>query len=73
MSTVGATDSDARCLVVGYDRTESARGAVAWAAREVASAGKLVLVHSSRGLHTPPSPLSSGQDAASSDAPSSTS
>lgn len=62
MSTVGATDSDARCLVVGYDRTESARGAVAWAAREVASAGKLVLVHSSRGLHTPPSPLSSGQE-----------
>lgn len=59
MTRAGKTDGAARCLVVGYDRTETARGAVTWAAAELSGAGKLVLVHSSRGLHAPPSPLSS--------------
>ncbi len=58
----GAADTVVPCLVVGYDRTESAAGAVAWAAREIAGAGKLVLVHACRGLHTPPSPLSSTKE-----------
>ncbi len=62
MSAPGETDAEARCVVVGYDRTDSARGAVAWAAAEVSGAGKLVLVHSCRGLHAPPSPLSSSQE-----------
>ena len=52
-------DTAVPCLVVGYDRTEGAGAAVAWAAKEIAAGGKLVLVHASRGLHTPPSPLSS--------------
>jgi len=59
MSATDATDAGARSLVVGYDRTESAGAAVAWAAREVSAGGKLVLVHSCRGLHAPPSPLAS--------------
>ena len=62
MSGSGEADSGVRCLVVGYDRTESARGAVAWAASEVSGDGKLVLVHSCRGLHAPPSPLSSSRE-----------
>ncbi len=59
MTRAGQTDVAVRCLVVGYDRTETARGAVTWAAAELSGGGKLVLVHSSRGLHAPPSPLSS--------------
>ncbi len=59
MTRAGKTDGAVRCLVVGYDRTETARGAVAWAASELSGAGKLLLVHSTRGLHAPPSPLSS--------------
>ena len=62
MSGAGAEDRETRCLVVGYDRTERARGAVAWAATELSGTGKLVLVHSSRGLHTPPSPLASAAE-----------
>ena len=62
MTGPGAADGDTRCLVVGYDRTETARGAVRWAAAELSGAGKLVLVHSSRGLHAPPSPLTSGPE-----------
>ncbi len=62
MSGTGAADGETRCLVVGYDRTDSARGAVTWAAAELSGAGKLVLVHSSRGLHTPPSPLATGPE-----------
>ncbi len=62
MSSNAAADTQAQCLVVGYDRTESARGAVAWAAGELSGGGKLVLVHSCRGLHTPPSPLTSSEE-----------
>jgi nucleotide-binding universal stress UspA family protein len=58
MTPAGTEGSD-RCLVVGYDRSDCARGAVAWAASELCGDGKLVLVHSSRGLHAPASPLSS--------------
>ncbi len=62
MSGIGAADGEARCLVVGYDRTERARGAVAWAAAELSGTGKLVLVHASRGLHAPGSPLVSSRE-----------
>jgi len=50
------------CLILGYDRTESARVAATWAARELPPDGKLVIVHASRALHLPPSPLSSPEE-----------
>jgi nucleotide-binding universal stress UspA family protein len=45
------------CLVLGYDRTASARKAVSWAVGELLPNGKLVIVHASRPLHAPPMPL----------------
>ncbi len=62
MSNDVAADTAPGCVVVGYDRTENARRAVVWAASEVSGEEKLVLVHSSRGLHAPPSPLSSSSE-----------
>lgn len=47
----------ARCLVLGYDRTESARRAAQWAVRQLLPDGRLVIVHSCRPLHAPPSPI----------------
>ncbi len=47
------------CLVLGYDRTESGRLAATWAARQLQPEGMLVIVHSSRSLHVPASPLAS--------------
>jgi nucleotide-binding universal stress UspA family protein len=58
----GGTTSSMRCLVVGYDRTESARLAAAWAAARLLPDGKLVIVHACRPLHTPPSVLTSAQE-----------
>ncbi len=52
----GASD---RCLVVGYDRGESARAAVEWAARQLPTDGRLVVVFAEKPLHAPQSPLSS--------------
>jgi nucleotide-binding universal stress UspA family protein len=46
-----------RCLVLGYDRTESGRRAAEWAAQDLAPDGLLVIVHASRPQHTPPDPL----------------
>ncbi len=48
-----------RCLVVGYDRGESARAAVEWAARQLPPDGRLVIVFAEKPLHAPQSPLSS--------------
>jgi nucleotide-binding universal stress UspA family protein len=48
-----------RCLVVGYDRGESARAAVEWAARQLPPEGRLVVVFAEKPLHAPQSPLSS--------------
>jgi len=48
-----------RCLVVGYDRGESARAAVEWAARQLPPDGRLVVVFAEKPLHAPQSPLSS--------------
>ena len=48
-----------RCLVVGYDRGESARAAVEWAARQLPADGLLVVVFAEKPLHAPQSPLSS--------------
>ncbi len=47
------------CLVVGYDGSASGRAAVAWAAEVLPVDGKIVLVHASRPLHAPTSPLAS--------------
>ncbi|HVR05983.1 MAG TPA: universal stress protein [Solirubrobacteraceae bacterium] len=52
------------CFVLGYDRSESARRAAHWALGELLPDGKLVLVHSSRSLHAPASPLSTQQERA---------
>jgi nucleotide-binding universal stress UspA family protein len=54
-------DNGKRCLVLGYDRSDSARQAANWAAKELPSDGKLVIVHACRALHAPPSPLSSSR------------
>lgn len=56
------TDPVRPCLVLGYDRTDSSRGAAAWAVNELLPDGKLVLVHSCRPLHAPASPLSTSQE-----------
>lgn len=53
-----------RCLVLGYDRTESARQAAIWTARELQPDGKLVIVYACRPLHAPLSPLSTPQERA---------
>jgi nucleotide-binding universal stress UspA family protein len=58
----GQTAERGRCLVLGYDATESGRRAAAWAANELQPSGKLVLVYSERSLHAPASPLTSAQE-----------
>jgi len=50
------------CLVLGYDRTDSSRRAARWAANELPTGGKLVIVHACRPLHAPPPPLSTSQE-----------
>ena len=45
--------------MLGYDRSESSRNAARWAASELASGGKLVIVYACRAQHMPPTPLSS--------------
>lgn len=62
-SPAGAEPRSAgRCLVVGYDRGESAREALLWAARQLPEDGRLVIVFAERPLHVPQSPLSSPQE-----------
>jgi len=53
-----------RCLAVGYDRTEAAKHAASWASGQLQPDGKLVIVHATRSLHAPPSPLSSSTERA---------
>jgi nucleotide-binding universal stress UspA family protein len=48
----------ASCLVLGYDRTDSARLAAKWAIAQLQPGGRLVIVHSCRPLHAPPAPSS---------------
>ncbi len=50
------------CLILGYDRTESARLAAAWAARQLQPKGRLVIVHACRPQHLPASPLSTSHE-----------
>lgn len=52
------------CLAVGYNGSENSRSAVSWASRELASDGKLVIVHSCRPLRVPPSLLSTAHERA---------
>ncbi len=56
------TVASTKCLVVGFDRGESSRLAVHWAAQQLHPDGKLVLVHACRPLHSPPSLLSRAQE-----------
>jgi nucleotide-binding universal stress UspA family protein len=51
-----------RTLVLGYDRTDSARHAARWAAEDLAPDGTLVIVHACRPLHAPPSALVSASE-----------
>jgi nucleotide-binding universal stress UspA family protein len=53
------SEPDGPCVILGYDRGESSRHAVSWAASELMSAGQLVIVHACRPLHTFPVALSS--------------
>ena len=55
-------DAGGSCLILGYDRTASARLAAAWAARQLQPEGKLVIVHACRPLHAQPSLLSSAKE-----------
>lgn len=65
MSGEGPADTArGACLVLGYDGGEAARRAAHWALGELAGAGKLVVVYSSRSLHAPSSPLSTPQERA---------
>jgi hypothetical protein len=50
--------------VLGYDATESAREALAWAASELMPGGRLVIVHACKPLHAPPPPLTTRQERA---------
>jgi len=50
------------CLVVGYDGGSSARAALDWAADVLPHDGRIVIVHSCRPLHSPPSPLASAAE-----------
>jgi nucleotide-binding universal stress UspA family protein len=52
------------CLVIGYDRDAGSRRAASWALRELMPNGTLVIVHSCRPLHAPPSPLLSASERA---------
>jgi len=54
--------AESLCLVLGYNRTESARAAASWAAAQLRPDGKLVIVHAARHQHTPPSPLSTPRE-----------
>jgi nucleotide-binding universal stress UspA family protein len=60
--SVSAKASNGVCLIVGYDRSDGARLAAAWAARHLSAEGKLVVVYSCRPLHTPASPLSTPEE-----------
>ena len=53
-----------RCLVLGYDGSEGARRAAAWAVSDLPPDGRLVLVRAGRPLHLPPSPLTSAEERA---------
>jgi nucleotide-binding universal stress UspA family protein len=55
-------DTSGTCLILGYDRTDSSRRAARWAASELHTNGKLVIVHACRSLHAPPPPLSTSEE-----------
>ena len=56
------SEPDGPCMVLGYDRSESARHAASWATNELLSGGKLVIVCACRPLHAPPAPLSTASE-----------
>jgi hypothetical protein len=60
--TSARADAQQRCLVVGYDRSNSSRHAIEWAVSELAPDGKLVITHACRALHAPASPMSSSHE-----------
>jgi nucleotide-binding universal stress UspA family protein len=59
---VNPARAGSNCLVLGYDRTDSARTAASWAANELPPDGKLVIVHACRPLHAPPAPFSTAEE-----------
>jgi nucleotide-binding universal stress UspA family protein len=62
MSTPSPRAGTTRCLVVGYDDTDSSRAAVSWAAAQLPEDGRLVIVYACRPLHAPPDPLSTAKE-----------
>jgi nucleotide-binding universal stress UspA family protein len=62
VSTPSPRAGTARCLVVGYDDTDSSRAAVSWAAAQLPEDGRLVIVYACRPLHAPPDPLSTAKE-----------
>ncbi len=50
------------CMILGYDRSQSARHAASWVTNELRSGGKLVIVYACRPLHAPPAPLSTASE-----------
>ncbi len=50
------------CLILGYDRTDSARRAAIWAAEQLGPKGKLVIVHACRPLHAPSAAVSTAAE-----------
>jgi nucleotide-binding universal stress UspA family protein len=50
------------CLLLGYDRTDSARLAARWAVKQLLPEGRLLIVHACRPLHAPPSALVSAEE-----------
>jgi nucleotide-binding universal stress UspA family protein len=55
-------EPDGPCMVLGYDRSESARHAASWATSDLSSGGKLVIVYACRPLHAPPPPLNTASE-----------
>jgi nucleotide-binding universal stress UspA family protein len=64
MSPSAPDEPAGRCLVLGYDGSDGARRAAAWAVSDLPPDGRLVLVRAGRPLHLPPSPLSSAEERA---------
>jgi len=59
---MSAGASRSRCIVLGYDRSESSQHAARWVVEALSGEGKLVIVHAERPLHTPPSLLTSASE-----------
>lgn len=59
---MSAAADGSHCIVVGCDRSRSAKAAAEWAASQLRAGGTLVLVHACRSLLRPPSVLSTPEE-----------